>query len=514
MTLVSIGWASADEIKVFPASEHTLGLLTVVRQTLANNPDIQLREKQFEITLGALQQASGQFDSTVGVSVGASTDHTPLNLATRNAYAGSGFPLTELTSNTSSSSLMLNTPFRNGIVFNSSIDVTRTTGTLDNINNQPSQSTGAVNFNIIVPLLRGGGDVASAGESAAHLEWEASEQNLRFSISQSILGSVTAYWTLLAASKILDIARESEISANLMLDQTQTLIAADELPAADLNMLKANLLDRTESRISAEQNLFDARLALGLAIGLPYQQTMAFNMEGEFPNFDAEISALEMKRTRLVELGMKHRADRYAAQLLRDSAKTLVDAARNNLQPQLNLSFSVGYAGLAEGTRVSNIAGGVVQNRTGINKGAQISYQWPFDNNSARGTLLQQSASYDQSSVNLVTVERTITTGIESALSNLLRSALKLNKSEETVELYRLTFENEKIKHKLGSSTLIDVLSTNDRLINASMNNTSFKLNYLNALAKLVFETGTLITEDAAGPSIQIKQLIRVPEFE
>src|SRR5208282_5992347 len=119
----------------------------------------------------------------------------------------------------------------------------------------------------------------------------------------------------------------------------------------------------------------------------------------------------------------------------------------------------------------SNITGDLVQNRTGLNKSAQISYQWPFDNNAARGFLQQQLAAYDESTINITTVDRSISVGVESALSNLVRSSLKLKNSEEAINLYRITLENEKTMHKLGTATMIDVLTTNDRLFNATINN-------------------------------------------
>lgn len=517
MTVLCMELACASEelVRTRPSgATRPLGLLDAVRLTLVKNTNIQLREKQLESGQGALQQASGQFDSTLGLSVGGGLNNSPLNQQTRNSYANSGIPLSSLTTNTTSSSLALTNPLRNGIVLSTSIGTTRTTGSTTDLSNLPSQSAGMVDFSISVPLLKGRGESTAAGETAANLEWNARQQDLRFSISQSVLNTVTAYWSLVATRKNLDIANESEASARQMEEQTRTLIEADELPAADLNVLEANLLDRTASRITAEQSLLDAQQVLGQAIGLPYQQITSLELADEFPSFDTELSALERQSARLIELGMKRRADRAAAQLRQESARTLTGAAQNNLKPQLNLTLNVGYAGLAEGASVSDVTGALAQNRTGLNSGAKISYQWPFDNNAARGLMLQQSAAYDQSTINTSTVERSISMGVESALSNLVRSALKLKKSEETVKLYRITLENEKNKHKLGTATLIEVLATNDRLIGALLNNISFRLGYLSALARLSFETGALLADDQSGQSIRLNQLLSVPKLD
>jgi outer membrane protein TolC len=517
LVVICLGNVNANDLQAqgSPTFENRrpLGLLESIRLTLVNNSDIQLHVKLGESGLGAFQQAAGQFDSKVAVSLGESVNNTPLNQITRNYYVQQGFSLSSLSTDTNSSNLSLNTPFRNGVVFNTAVASTRTTGSSNDVTYLPSQSVGTVNFSIFVPLLKGSGDSASANESAAKLEWDARMQDLRFSISQNVLNTVTAYWSLIASSKILDIANESESSGRRMVEQTQKLIDADELPAADLNVLKADLMDRMATRIAAEQNLLDAQLSIAQAIGLQYQQIVPIEPIDKIPPLDTEIAGLGNFLAPLINQGIEKRADHVAAKLRQESAKILLDAAQNNRKPQVDINLSVGYAGLAEGAGYNNISGDLSQNKTGLNRSAQIMYQWPFDNNSARGLLRQQLANFDQSTINVSIVERSINIGIKSALSNLLNSALKLKRSEEAVRLYKLTLENEKNKHKLGRATLIDVLTTNDRFINASINNITFQLNYLNALVQLLFQSGKLIEENNNGQSVNIDKLISAPKF-
>ena len=492
---------------VFAASP--VGLLDAIRLTLSQNPDIQLQEKQVESSQGALQQAAGQFDPALRLTAGRTVDNSPLNQQSHDSYASQGFSVSRIRTETTAYSLALDTPLRNGIVLSPSIGVTSTAGTFNDFSSLSAQNQGKVNFSIRVPLLKGGGESAAALETAANMEWEASKQDLRFSISQSVLNTVTAYWGLLATGKNLEIAREAEASVRRMVDETRKLIEADELPAADLNMLSANLLDKTASRIFAEQALRDARQRLGQAMGLPYLQITTLEPADAFPYFVTELSGLESQVTRLIELAMKRRPDFAAAQLRQNSARTLADAAQTNLKPQLDVTVSVGYAGLAEG---GNIMGGLGQNRGGANIGTSISYQWPFDNNAARGRYLQQAAAYDQSTIRTASVERSIGIGVESALSGLANSARQLKESEESVELYRVSVENEKTKYKLGTSTMIDVLAVNDRLLNARLSNISYRLNTLNALARLNFEAGALLAEDKTGQFIRLDQFVSAPK--
>lgn len=488
-----------------------VSLLDAVRLSLAMNPDIQLQEKQVEFRSGAFQQAAGQFDSALSLKAGRNVDNSPLNQQDSYRYSTLYFPVSQIRTETTSYMLALDNPLRNGIVLSPSVGITSTAGTVNDFTRLSAQNRGNVNFSIRVPLLKGSGESAVAEETAAKQDWEASKQDLRFSISQNILNTVTAYWSLLATRKNLDIAHESEASVRRMVDETRKLIAADEIPAADLNVLRASLLDKSAARISAEQALLEAQQRLGQAIGLPWQQITTLEPADGFPSSISELSELEGRLPRLIDLAMKHRPDLVAARLRQDSARTLVSAAQTNLKPQLDFTVSVGYSGLAEGGAA---IGGLDHYRGSANIGVSVSYQWPFDNNAARGRFRQQAAVYDQSSIRVAGVERSIGIGVETALSGLARSALQLRKSEETVKLYRTSVENEKTKYKLSTSTMIDVLTISDRLLNARLSNIAYRLTYLNALAQINFQTGALLAENESGQTIRPDQLVSVPGLD
>lgn len=501
-----------------PVITSRVGLLDAVRFSLVMNPNIQLQERQLESSSGVLQQATGQFDSTVGAEVGHNVDNSPLNKLSRDINAAQGLPITPLATQATNYSLSLNDPLRNGIVLSSKVGITSTTSTSnDNLSkqyglgNMAAQNIGSVGFSISVPLLKGNWESASAGEAAAKLEREAARQDLRYTISQNIQNTVQAYWALLAAHKNLAIAKETEDGVSLMVEQTRKLIKADELPASDINFLLANQLGKTTLRISNEQALLSAQQALGQLMGLSYQQITSLEPTDEFPSNTSEMPLHESQLARLTHLAMERRSDLAAALLRQDSAKTLTSADKNNLKPQLNLTGSVGYAGLVEG---GNPLEGLSQNMSGANFGTTISYLWPFDNNVARGRYRQQAAAYDQSTIQLANVTRSIGLGVEIAMSGLLRSAVQLKKSEEAVKFYHSSVENEKIKYKLGNSTMVDILTTNDRLLNERLSYISYRLNYLNTLVQLNFQTGVLLAESEVGQSIRLDQLINIQKLD
>lgn len=491
-----------------------VSLVDAIQWTLAKNPNIQLQEKQTDTSLGALQQAAGQFDTTASLAAGYDSDHAPLTQQSQQSYLAQGFPLSQLQTDTTSYSVALNKPLRNGVVLSPSISATRTEGTSNDLSKLAAQNRGKVNFNILIPLQQGRRESASLGEAAATLTWEASKQDLRFAIAQGIYGTVSAYWKWVAARKYAAIAQEAEASTRHMAEETQKLIEAEEIPAADLLLVQASLLDKTSARIAAEQTLLDALQKLGQSIGLTAAQIASLEPLDEFPAPPVALPVFPPLRTGFVDAALRRRADLAAARLRQEAARTSEKAAGHSLQPQLDLNIRVGYATLVEGNANGNLASAATQNRTDANIGTTISYQWPVENSIARGRYLQQAAAYAQSVVQVDTLERSIGLGVEAALSALVGGVMQVQRSEESVALYRVTVENEKTKRQLGNSTLIDVLSVNDRYLAARQNNITYRLNYLNALAQLSYETGALLVDDPSGPSIRFETFTTVPTLD
>ncbi|BCO25540.1 hypothetical protein MIZ03_0401 [Rhodoferax lithotrophicus] len=504
ITLLSSGLASAA----------SLSLVEAIRHTLEKNPNVQIQEKQLESSQGVFQQTTGQFDTTVNLAGGYTVDHTPLNQLTRNSYASQRLDIPESQAASTTYSVALNKTLRNGLVLSPSISTIRNTGTTNDLSQLAAQNRAKVSFNILLPLNQGRRESAALSETAAKLAWDASKQDLRVSVAQAIVNTVSAYWKWVAGRHFLDIAREAEASMVQMVRETQKLIDAQEIPAADLLLVRASLMDKTSARLGAEQAMLEARQKLGQATGMAPQQLAELEPLDDFPSLQQGLLASADVQQRLLDLAMQQRADLAAARLRQEAAKVSQAVARSALQPQLDLNLSVGYATLLEGNAASSLVRTLNQNRSSANIGTSISYQWPVENNVAKGRYVQQSAAYDQATTQLHTLEQSISLGVEAAWHAVIRSAQQAQESEASAALYQVTARNEKTKSQLGNSTLIDVLSVNDRLLGARQNQLSYHLNYLNALVQLRFETGALLRDDASASSIRFETFVSPPTLD
>ncbi|MES2295977.1 MAG: TolC family protein [Pseudomonadota bacterium] len=493
---------------VAPCYAESLTLLDAIRLNLRNNADIQLQEKQVDSSAAVLQQASGQFDTVISLKGGRNVDNSPVSQYDATQYATVAPNLTQIKSNTNTYLTEADVPLRNGMVVSSNIGVTTNYGTVTDLQRQAPQNAGTVNFSIRVPLAKGRGDIAASGEVAAGHELEAAQKTLRFTISQGVLNTLSSYWTVQANEKNLQIARASEAGIRQMLEENRKLVAADEMAAADIHLLRANLLEKTANRIAAEQSLLEAKQRLGMLLGMGQSQLASMAVEPEFIAALNDASRLKSELARLIDTAMQARPDLLAARLHQKSAKIMTEQTRDALKPQIDLVLNAGYAGLSEGGSAYD---GLTRNRAKPNIGATISYQWPVKNNVAQGRYKQQIASYESATIQIGELERSISFSVEAALANVVSLSRQLQESQEVADLYQVVAKNELLKYRLGSSTMLNVLSANDHLLSARQNRISSLFNLLNAQAQLKHQTMSLFAGDGQGQLINIERLLSIP---
>ena len=325
-----------------------------------------------------------------------------------------------------------------------------------------------------------------------------------------LLQAAQAYWSYLAAWQTLDAYRETEDRARRLVEETQLLVAADEMPAADLMQLEANLASKTTQRIAAEQLLFQAEQLLGLTMGLPFDQMANLGAPIDpFPQAEEAWLAFLENQEAYLALAHQQRADLSAAQTREQSTRLLLNGARNDLRPRLDLSMNVGYAGAAAGTAFNQFFTPLGTHVGGANVGISLSYTAPFSNRAAEGRALQRASAHQQQITAREDLDRTIRSGVVVALKALERSIYELRASEAAITLYTTAIENERKKLQMSLATLIDVLTVEDRLAQARLSYINAQQRYATALVQLRFETGTLVQVGDA--SFDLDRLTTLP---
>ena len=460
----------------------SLSLLRAITTSLKKNPDIQISETLVTFNQGALQAAGGAFDPLVS----ANTNVTETNRKLRET----------------NSSINIQQQLRSGFVLGSTLSVQ----SRNMFDTPPPGSVATLGLSIGFPVLRGRGTyLTSASENVAKLVLKKSEYDMRHAASVAIYSTAVAYWNLRAAQETLLAQRESEMRAQRLVGDIERLIKAGERPAADINLINGNLASKRVTRLAAEQDLINARLALSEKIGLDYIDFNAtLNAGEEFPQYVGDVRLIENNAI-LVARATENRFDLKSYRTNLEALRIAVDSARDDLKPLLGVTIGANYAGNTTGENPLLVFG----RRTGDPQlTATLNYTWDIVNNKSKGNYLSRSATYDQQIVVIRSLQASIGVGVENAVAFYNRSVQQLAETQSTVELYTKIVENEKKKLQIGSATLLDLVNVESQRQDVLLNHINQRAAYALSIAALRFQVGELIKDGPETPVLSPESLM------
>lgn len=109
-------------------------------------------------------------------------------------------------------------------------------------------------------------------------------------------------------------------------------------------------------------------------------------------------------------------------------------------------------------------------------------------------------------------IARNIGSNVSQSIAALRNKALELVKHGDAVNHYLLAVENEKQKNQLGTSTILNLINTDEYLTSALSNQLAAQAAFAKALVKLRYETGTLLMEKGDEISVGLGELITIPQ--
>jgi outer membrane protein len=365
-----------------------------------------------------------------------------------------------------------------------------------------------IGFTINASLLRGrGSDATGAAEKAAQVDYEASELTLKHQASTSVLNTVAAYWNLVASQEILEAAKRSSGVQGRRLEITDALISADEIPRAERARGLASRASSDALVASAERTVNEARVALALAMGVAVEgeANAPFAADTFPPEVERDLLS-SLQPAPLVSLAFQRRYDRQASIKLIDSGGILLRQAETGLRPKLDVSGQVSANSTAE-TSLAQLAN--AWTAPGIQAG--LSFEKPVGNNAARGVFAQRRADLGQRAINSRDLDRNIQANIVQILASLRAAADQTERAREAVEAYEKTIDAEGERFKSGETSLLDSILTQDLQTSALVTYAQARQTYASLLARLRYETGTLLGESAGGNVVREDFLLHLP---
>ncbi len=480
-----------------------LTIVQAVQMTIDKNPLLFIQKQQVDLDRGALILQKGPFDPNIGASASQARTYTPLTDSAAAQAKASGIDTGSQNTNTTNAALNGSVLFRNGISITPDVTLNRNT---DNLTNKTGLNNSQVSVQVTLPLLRGRGRaVVDAQEIAAGQELDASGYDLSQLASQLIAGTVNAYWNYVAALQSLDVYRESEQRGMQLLDGARELAKADIIARIEVDNGVANLASRTASRIQAEQTVVQAAQALAVAIGVSAADILSLPPPSDPYPDGLKQPLLPITPDALqnyIHLALTRRADYLAAKVRVDEAQSVLVAARNQLKPQLNIIGTAGYAGLQDTTRFDKYLSSIFQNIYGPSVSAGLQYNFPVGNHAAKGQLMETLATVQQGLLHVNDTARNVASNVVTAATGVNSSVLQLQQAAEASDSFSKSLEGERQKLRLGTTSLLDILETEDRYISARLSEISARLGYADAIANFRYATGTYLSPDQPVQSV------------
>ena len=470
-----------------------------VRLTVAEQPAIRLQRERESASRAGVQAARGQFDVSLASSFDRVRSETPNTIFEQQVQL---LPPSSV-ANLSTYRVSAQKQLRSGQLLAPRMEVQRS-----DLSDLPvTASRASVALDVVQPLFGGRTrEVVTAPLRASEIELSAATLDLQHTRAASVLQTTVAYWSYVAGYRRVAILRESEARARQLAEDTRALIAADNRPAADLSQALANLADRASTRAAGEQALVEARHALGLAMGLAAADIAA--LAAPTDSFPVPPEMLQIP-TDLVARALQQRADLASAGRRTESAATLTVAARDAVKPRVDLITSVGYTGLDEGDAIWRYLSPFQRRVQGPNVSVHLGWTQFLDNNVATGQLSRSLALERQTQILRADLAREIESAVTVAIDALVRSAERLRQSQQASGYYRTAVDDERVKQQLGRATVIDLITTEDRLTRTLLDHVAAEQAYAIALARLRYETGTLIGADET--SIDLARVATIP---
>ncbi len=372
---------------------------------------------------------------------------------------------------------------------------------------------------VTLPMGQGfGGHFLRAIENSAYYDVLGTELNLRHQISESLLQTSLAYWNCVAAVQNYQLLRQSERISSTFVELTNDRLESQEVAASEVSKAMARNSTISSQVIGAEFALLDARRQLAVAMGLegvelndpPYAA-------GDIPT-EIPLGGLSANANLIINKSLACRADRAAAIQQMRSGKALADAAYRDIKPRFDFFFNMGVAANHDGGSPHEQFRAYTDKYRGMSAKGGFSFDWDIGNNVAKANFNRNFATFRRTEITTRDLERLITNNVLQSAAEIRISRNQLAAATNAARYNRDILGAERQRYTDGEGSLLDTLQIEEQYTNALVSIITVKLQFISAVSRLRFESGTLLNPlSGATPttvSFSAAALTSVPNFD
>lgn len=337
-------------------------------------------------------------------------------------------------------------------------------------------------------LLKGGDLQANlASIRSAKLGVRISEYELRGVAQTTVYNIITAYWAYALAQQNVSILQTAVDVARQQMEETKAFIKVGRIAGSQLPASIAQMATEEQALIAAQGSLQTARLNLLQLITPPQRafwrrHVVLLNA----PFIPAQNLA---PLTEHLKLAMKMSPVINQTKLEIQQGDLSVIQTRNGLLPQLDLFLALGKTGYSNdfGRAFSNLNG------PGYSIGGGLTFSYPLLNRSARAAYQGAQLSRDQLEASLANLVQTVELAIRNDYITAQTDRKQITAAIASTAAQAETLTATQGQFRVGEATSLQVAQAQTTLLSAQLTQAQSVVNYLDALAALYLEEGTLL---------------------
>jgi outer membrane protein TolC len=489
--------------------DHTLSLDEARSWALARNYSIASGRESLSSAAEEIRQAEGAYDFTFNLGGSFVSQTNPANSLLSGAPAGKVAPNQKILDSTTSLSRLLPTGGTLTLQGAGGRGTTDSTFTLLS----PNYTTSLGLF-LAQPLLRDREiDSTRRAIRITRTERDRSLASLKRTVAQTVAAVETAYWNLAADQQRVHVREQAIALAAEQLEETRQRISVGQLPLTDEAQPRAEWERRKNDLFAAQEQALRAendlkQLILDEGADPLWQERFVPTDPVETATATVDLaSAL----ARVAEL--RPEVEEAKASVARQAIE--IAAARNGLKPRLDLTASYARNGLA-GTQNPNTGAlatifpvtvpealsgdlgrswGTIGDNLFPDARVGLSLTVPIGNRAARAGLAVAQVGERQAAIGLAQTRQGVQIEVRNGAATLETTAQRIEATRAGREAAEIQLQAEVERFKVGRSTNFLVLTRQNDLSSARLEEITALSDYRKALTEFARAAGTLLLE-------------------
>ncbi|HEY6195853.1 MAG TPA: TolC family protein [Candidatus Eisenbacteria bacterium] len=493
---------SGPAVRVASGAERALTLDEAIRMALRRNEALVIERESLVSATAGVKGARGVYDPVLELSGGWSRSTEPVNSAFSGAPAGR--PAARLEGTEAGGVLRQLLPTGGAL----SVSAQGARQTSDGVSAllSPAFST-RLGVELRQPLLRDLAmddarlrvRVASAGRHAALAA-------VRQSLSETIAAVEKAYWDLVAAREGVGVREDAVRLAAQQLEETRARVGTGDAPGTELSQPRAELERRRGELLAEREALARADNALKLLI---LSADASQWVDALAPSDSVRVDARTVDVDAALRRAVVARPELDEARAVVERRRAERERARSGVWPSLDAVASYDRFGLAGSRNPASAAGAIAPELDGdlaqsfrtLRDGdldatrVALVLGLPIRNRAASAALVVARSAERQAEAALDGARKAIYAEVLDAAAALETAGQRVAAARAGREAAEIQLSAERDRYSTGLSTNFLVLTRQNDLSRARLDEISARADYLTARTELARATGSLVED-------------------